>query len=176
MHIVIILLAAICLGLAGAVWLIIRKAAFSNAGLPVTAEWISELSIERYRPMLRLLDGKDVEFLRLQPGFTPSMETQLRRQRCQIFQGYLRSLSIDFRRVCAAIKMVMVYSNNDRPDLASALIHNQLIFGLGFLQVELALQLFRWGQCDVDVTSLMKIFDVTRVELQGLVPSTELLA
>ena len=176
MHTVIGMLAIICLGLAVAVWLIIRRVAFSNAGLPVTAEWISELSVERYRPMLRLLDGKDLEFLRVQHGFTPSMETQLRRQRCQIFQGYLRSLSVDFRRVCAALKMVMLYSNSDRPDLAGALIHNQLIFGLGFLQVEFALQLFRWGLCDVDVSGLMRIFDATRVELQGLVPATDLLA
>ena len=53
--------------------------------LPVTAEWIDELSIERYRPMMRLLDSGDIEFLRAQPGFTPKMVTKLRAQRCQIF-------------------------------------------------------------------------------------------
>ncbi|HUK18419.1 MAG TPA: hypothetical protein VLW65_18475 [Bryobacteraceae bacterium] len=162
--------------LAASLFLVLRKVAFSSGDLPVTAEWIDQLSVERYRPMLRLLDGKDVEFLRAQPGFTPIMETQLRRQRCQIFKGYLRSLSLDFRRVCAAIKLLMLYSKNDRPDLAGALVQNQLAFGLAFLQVELTLQFYRWGLCDVDVDSLMRIFDVTRLELRALVPSAVLAA
>ena len=176
MQIVIAMFVLVCLVLAASLFLVLRKVAFSSGDLPVTAEWIDQLSVERYRPMLRLLDGKDVEFLRAQPGFTPIMETQLRRQRCQIFKGYLRSLSLDFRRVCAAIKLLMLYSKNDRPDLAGALVHNQLAFGLAFLQVELTLQLYRWGLCDVSVASLMRIFDVTRLELRALVPSTALAA
>jgi len=176
MYIVVGIFAAICLGLAGVLCLIIRKVAFSNGDLPVTAEWIDELSIERYRPMLRLLDGTDLEFLRVQPGFTLGMETQLRRQRCQIFRGYLRTLSMDFRRVCAAIRVVMLYSKNDRPDLAGALIHHQLVFGLAFVQVEFALQLYRWVLCNVDVTNLMRVFDLARVELRAVVPSTAMVA
>lgn len=172
MHIVMATFVVIFLGLVGGLCFLIRKIAFSNAVLPVTAEWIDELSVERYRPMLRLLDGKDIEFLRVQPGFTPAMEKQLRRQRCQIFRGYLHSLSTDFRRVCAAIKVVILYSKSDRPDLASALIQHQLVFGLSFLRVEAALQFYRWGLCDVDVSSLMGVFDATRVELRSLVPAT----
>jgi hypothetical protein len=152
---------------------IVRRAAFSTADLPATAEWIDELSVERYRPMLRLLDSRDLEFLRAQPGFNPRMEVQLRRQRCQIFEGYLRALSADFRKVCAAVKVVMLCSKHDRPDLASAVLHHQLVFGLGFLQVQLALRLYRWGLCNVDVSSLIKVFDVTRIELRSLVPSNE---
>ena len=165
--------AVIGLALAVALCVMVRKVAFSHAGLPATAEWIDELSVERYRPMLHLLDSTDLEFLRAQPGFTPRMEVQLRRQRCQMFEAYLRSLSADFRKVCAAVKMVMLCSKDDRPDLAGALVHHQLVFGLGFLQVQLALRLYRWGLCDVDVTSLIKVFDVTRIELRTLVPSAE---
>jgi hypothetical protein len=171
MQIVLAILVVMSVGLAVATALILRKVAFAGGDLPVTAEWIDELSLERYRPMLRLLDAADVDFLRVQPGFTPSMEKQLRRQRCQIFRGYLRSLSLDFRRICAAIKLVMLYSKNDRPDLAGALMHHQLVFGLTFLQVEGALVLYRWGLCDVDVNGLMRVFDLTRVELRSLVPS-----
>jgi hypothetical protein len=60
--------------------------------LPVTAEWIEELSIERYRPIMRLLNQEDFHFLRAQPGFTPQMATNFRIQRCQLFQEYLRHL------------------------------------------------------------------------------------
>ncbi|HKE22905.1 MAG TPA: hypothetical protein VKB88_10980 [Bryobacteraceae bacterium] len=174
MQIALGILALLGVGLAVALGLVLRKVAFSSGDLPVTAEWIDELSVERYRPMLRLLDGKDLEFLRAQPGFTPTMEKQLRRQRCQVFRAYLRSLSLDFRRVSAAIKLLMLYSNNDRSDLAGALLHHQLVFGLSFLQVECAVLLYRWGLCDVNVGDLMKIFDMTRVELRSLVPSSAL--
>src|SRR5689334_20520157 len=93
-----------------ALLLLIRKIAVSGGSLPVTAEWIDELSIERYRPMMRLLDSADLAFLKAQPGFTPRMATKLRIQRAQIFRGYLRCLCSDFSRVCAAIKILMLQS------------------------------------------------------------------
>jgi hypothetical protein len=36
----------------------------------------------------------------------------------------------------------------------------------------LRLFLYRWGLCGVDVTDLIKIFDVMRLELRRLVPAT----
>ncbi len=171
MQIVLVVLLLISVGLAIGLAVVLRKVAFTGGDLPVTAEWIDELSLERYRPMMRLLDGRDLDFLRAQPGFTSSMEKQLRRQRCQIFRGYLRSLSLDFRRICAAIKLVLLYSKNDRPDLAGALAQHQLAFGLAFIQVECALVLYRWGLCEVNVSGLMRVFDLTRIELRSLVPS-----
>ena len=159
------------LALALTVFCLIRKFAFQGGSLPVTAEWIDELSVERYRPMMRLLDAEDVAFLRTQPGFTPAMAAKLRRQRSQIFSGYLRCLNSDFGRVCAAIKLVMLQSKYDRPDLATALIRHQAAFAAGMTMVYLRLFLYRWGVCSVDVSSLVKIFDVMRLELRTLVPS-----
>src|ERR1700683_4100357 len=106
------------LALAVALFLLVRKMAFNGSCVPLTAEWIDELSMERYRPMLRLLDSGDLEFLRSQPGFNSQMVSKLRVQRCQIFLGYLRCLNLDFKRVCAAIKILMLQSQLDRPDLA----------------------------------------------------------
>ena len=155
----------------GVAALLIRRIAAPGGSLPVTAEWIDELSVERYRPMMRLLDGGDVEFLRTQPGFTPKMVSRLRIQRCQIFRGYLRSLNSDFGRVCAAIKLVMLQSRHDRPDLAGALMRQQVQFAAGLAGVYFRLVLYRWGLCGVDVSSLVKIFDVMRLELRTLVPA-----
>jgi len=137
----------------------------------VTAEWIDELSIERYRPMMRLLDGEDLEFLGSQPGFAPRMAAKLRLQRCQIFRGYLRCLNLDFKRVCTALKVLMLQSRHDRPDLASALVRQQLMFAFGMTMVQSRLFLYRWGVCGVDVTSLVKIFEAMRLELRSLVPA-----
>ena len=148
------------------------KSALRGSTLPLTAEWISELSIERYRPMMRLLDGGDLEYLRSQPGFTPAMAHKLRNQRCQIFRGYLRCLSVDFGRVCAAVKILLLQSRTDRSDLASILIQRQLMFACGMLAVQARLLLYRWGVCSVDASSLVKIFDLMRLDLRSMVPAS----
>jgi hypothetical protein len=160
------------LAAAVAVVVLARKLAFTDTSLPLTAEWIDELSIERYRPMMHLLDGGDAEFLRSQPGFTPGMAAKLRIERCQVFRGYLRCLRTDFQRVCAALKLLMLHSRDDRPDLAGMLVHQQLMFECGLVLVSFRLFLYRFGLCGVDVTDLVKIFDLMRLELRRLVPAT----
>jgi hypothetical protein len=149
-----------------------RRIVSPQMSLPVTAGWIDALSIERYRPMMRLLDSEDLEFLRSQPGFTPHMAAKLRIQRCRIFRGYLRSLSNDFARVCMALKIVLMQSRDDRPDLAKALLRQQALFAASMAAVHVRLFLYRWGLCTADVTGLVKIFDGMRLELQILVPAT----
>ena len=150
---------------------VLRKLDSPNRSLPVTAEWIDELSIDRYRPAMRLLDSRDIEFLRSQAGFTPKMEAKLRAQRCQIFRGYLRCLDMDFQRVCMALKLVLLHSEQDRPDLSALLVHHRIMFATGLLAARFRLFLYRWGICTVDVTSLVRIFDVMRIELRTLVPA-----
>jgi len=142
--------------------------------LPVTAEWIDQLSVDRYRPMLRLLDESDLEYLRWQPGATPRMVARLRRQRCQIFRGYLQCLEADFQRTCTALKLLMVQSRYDRPELASVLVRAQVDFACGMLLVRLRLVLFRLGVASVDVRGVMRLFDGLRVELRTLVPASRL--
>ena len=156
---------------AGMFWLI-RRVALSSTRLPVTAGWIDELSSERYRPMLRLLDGGDIDFLNAQPDFPPHAAMRVRKQRCEIFRGYLRCLNNDFDRVCLAIKLLMLQARDDRPDLAGILLRNRLSFAAGMATVYLRLFLYRWGLCGVNVTGLVKTFDSMRVQLQSLAPVT----
>ena len=168
---VVVLMVLILAGLVAALVILTRSLGSAGQSLPVTAEWIDELSVERYRPMLRLLDSRDLEFLRTQPGYSPQMEAKLRAQRCQIFRGYLRCLNMDFRRVCMALKLVMVQSRQDRPDLASILMHHQIMFTSGMIAIQARLFLYRWGICTVDVSSLVQIFDVMRLELRNMMPA-----
>jgi hypothetical protein len=162
-------------GVAGVLAYLVRKVALAGE-LPVTSQWIEDLSLDRYRPMLRMLDGGDIEFLRSQPGFTPSMATKLRAQRTQIFRGYLKSLETDFARVCSAIKLIMVQCSNDRSELAETLIRQQVGFAWSMLGVRLRLVLFSWGICGVNVTQLVKLFDSMRLELRTLVPTSSNIA
>jgi hypothetical protein len=171
MNLVIVASIFTALALVSALVFLICKVGSGGKGLPVTSEWIDALSLDRYRPMLRMLDGDDIEFLRSQPGFTPNMATKLRTQRTQIFRGYLRSLETDFSRVCSAIKLVMLQSNHDRPELAETLIRQQVTFACAMLTVRGRLFLYSWGICGVEVSQLVKIFDGVRLELRTLVPS-----
>jgi hypothetical protein len=159
------------LGVVGVLAYLVRRVAFAG-DLPVTSEWIEDLSLDRYRPMLHMLNGDDIEFLRSQPGFTPRMATKLRAQRTQIFRGYLKSLETDFIRVCSAIKLIMLQSQTDRPELAMALIRQQIAFACSMFGLRIRLQLYSWGICGVDVTQLVKLFDCMRLELHSLVPAS----
>ena len=150
--------------------LLVRQLGSGSESLPVTTEWLGDFSDDRYRPMLRLLEESDFRFLRTQKDFTPAMEIRLRGQRVEVFRGYLTMLESDFRRVCMALKVMMVESVCDRPDLASALLHRQLNFACGILHVQFRLVLFRWGVAGVDASELVKMFEGMRLELKTLVP------
>ncbi len=164
---------SIPIGLALAVVVVlVRKLAVTDTSLPLTAEWIDELSVERYRPMMHLLDAGDLGLLRSQPGYTPAMAARLRIERCLVFREYLRSLRTDFQRVCAALKILMLHSRYDRPDLAGVLVHHQLMFECGMVLVRFRLFLYRFGLCGVDVADLVRTFDLMRRELRRLVPAT----
>jgi hypothetical protein len=56
------------------------------------------------------------------------MARKFRKVRVKIFRGYMMQLSEDFNRICKAIKLLMVTSQVDRPDLAGILMKQQLIF------------------------------------------------
>ena len=150
--------------------LAVRKIAAPRVELPATADWIDELSVERYRPMMRLLDDEELRFLRSQPGFTPKLALQFRRQRCQIFRGYLRALSGDFHRICTAIKVMMMQAREDRPDLATTLIRSQLLFTCAVIAAHCQLVLYSCGIGTVNVNNMLTVFDGLRLELRTLVP------
>ena len=143
----------------------------SDPVLPVTTEWLSELSTERYRPMRRLLDEAEFRFLVSQDGCTAEMAKRLRRERVAAFRGYLRMLEADFERVAAALRLMLTYSAEDRPELAFLLLQRRSMFVIALMVVHCRLVLFRCGLSGVDVTGLIQLFDGLRRELRTLVPA-----
>jgi hypothetical protein len=159
----ILLLAGVCLAFT-------RKCA-SPGQLPATPDWLEDLSCERYRPMLRLLDDEEIRILRLTPGFTPRMERRLRIQRCRLFREYLSDLDADFKLVCAALRALLVQSQNDRPDLALTLVRSQAAFAYGKFTVQTRLLLYRWNLGSIDAARLLEPFEQMRLEMGRLVPA-----
>jgi hypothetical protein len=138
--------------------------------LPVTTDWLSELSIDRYRPMMRLLEEGDFQYLRSRQGFTPEMASRLRRQRVQAFLGYLHMLEGDFDRVSAALRLTLARSAYDRPELAALLFQRRLMFAFALIGTYCRIGLFRLGLSGVDVSILIRLFDGMRQELRTQVP------
>lgn len=169
--VIVVVLCTLCLlGVAAA--LAVRKVVSPKAAHPVTAEWIEELSADHYRPMLRLLDGEDLEILRSQPGFGPEQVRAFRRDRTRIFREYLNRLNTDFACVAMALKIVMLQSEQDRPELASQLFQNQVRFAARMLAVRARLVLFELGIGTIEVDNLLGVFDMMRLQLRQMVPES----
>ena len=159
----------IMVGLGLAVLFLARHLGSDRQLLPVTTDWLNELSTDRYRPMLRLLDATDFQFLRQQKGFTPEMAKRLRRQRVQAFRGYLRLLVADSDRVGTALRVILT-------QLASLVFQRRVSFTLGLIAVHCHLLLFGLGVSQVDASGLIQSFDGMRRQLHALVPAPSPLA
>ena len=170
MTITALLSAPICIAPGAAVIVVFWKPGSGGTPLPATTTWIDEFTVGRYRPMLQLLDETEIRFIRSHSGITPKFIAQFRRQRCGILRGYLRSLTSDFTRVLAALKLVMTQASNDRPDLAALLIRSQATFAVCMVLAHVQLLLYRFGIGTVNVGALLKVFEGMRLELRTLVP------
>ena len=158
-----------CIAPGAAVIAVFWKLRFGAVILPPTTDWIDEFSVERYRPMLRLLSDTDLRFLCSQSSVTPQVVAHFRRKRCRILRGYLRSLAADFTRVVGALKLVMTQASSDRPDLAALLIRSQATFAACMVLAHSQLLLYRFGIGIVSVDAALKVFEGMRLELRTLV-------
>jgi len=120
-----------------------------------------------YKPMLRLFSSEDLELV----SSNKVLAKQLKQQRTQIFRGYLRSLTRDYGRLLAGIRVAMLQSGVDRPDLASALVKNQLLFALAVCRIEYRLWLQNAGLGTVDVSALVNAIDTLRSQVSVMNPA-----
>ncbi len=135
--------------------LLIRLASRVGAGSS-NPEWLDDFSIERFAPMERLLDPTDFEFLKAQPGYRPSLGARLLKERRRAFAGYLGMLTRDFNRLLGVAKLMLVFSTEDRPELARALWRQQIRFYFAVSAVRCRLALYPLGWTGVDAGNLVK--------------------
>lgn len=160
----------VALVLLGTLVFAIRRLTSQSPLKHTDANWLDYLSVERYRPMMLLLEPQELQRLAAQPGITPGMAAGIRRRRIELFRRYLRSLAGDFGQVCGAVKLLMLCSENDRPELAAILLRSQLHFACALMGIRVRLVLFQYGIGAPDVAGLLKLFGGIRLELGALVP------
>ncbi len=122
----------------------------------------------RYAPMQRLLDESEYRFLAAHPAFGKTRARRIRAERREIFRAYLRCLGRDYARVCASIRIVMMESGVDRPDLAKALLRNRAIFTAALVGIEFRLTLHACGVGTIDVSPLVASLEGMRRTLDNL--------
>jgi hypothetical protein len=167
MSFIIAIASIFCMMFAGLFLLVCRKLV-SSPNVPVENDWLQNLSPLRYRPMERLLDVAEYRRLASHPAISRRMLKNIRSRRVHLFREYLRCLSLDYGRICGAVKLLMVQSSQDRADLASLLMRQRLQFNLRLLMAEFRLTLHSLGLCGVDAAQLMAALDSMRLELHSL--------
>jgi hypothetical protein len=98
----------------------------------------SDFDVSRYRPMQRLLTEDDVLYLHT-AGVTRRELKQFQRQRRRLFERYLRNLEGDFARLHASARSLLLDAPEDRPELAAAIIRQQLAFKRTIWMIRLGL-------------------------------------
>jgi hypothetical protein len=157
----VLVLAAVGVG----ILVLIRRVAGPATISQCDPEWISNFSVARYRPMLRLLDDADYKYLSSQPGYSAKFVSRLRAERRAIFRAYLRDLVHDFHKLHMAARMVLVYAPQDRSDLAMMLVRQRLVFTMAILAIECRLLLHIAGIGVVDVRNVVAAVENMRLSV-----------
>ena len=116
---------------------------------------------DRYRPMLRLLSESDTNLV----SGNPVLRRTVRSQRRKLFRRYLTCLTRDYGYLLHGIRVAMVQSGVDRPDLARAVAKNRIRFALAICRIEYRLALYTLGLGTVDVSGLLRAFDTLRAPM-----------
>ena len=122
------------------------------------------VALDRYRPMLRLLSNDDLAFV----AANSKMQRELRVRRRNLFRGYLDCLTRDYAHLLARVRLAMVNSGVDRPDLARALARNRVLFAIAICKVEFRLALHATGIGNVDISGLVEALETLRSQVSVL--------
>jgi len=127
----------------------------------------TDLSWRDYRPLQRLLDPADFEFLRRR-GVAEAKIRKLRRERRQIYRLCLRSLAADFNSIQHRLSFFLVQATEDRPDLAAELARQKVRFYRNLFIAEAWLAVHACGVDRMPAVDLLRPFVVLQEQLEQL--------
>jgi hypothetical protein len=127
---------------------------------PEGLAWLRDFSIEKYQPLLRLLDSSDVDWLATQPGYEPRLAKQLGKQRARIFRAYLSLIGADGKQLQAIAWNLTVEADRDVRGLAAFISRQAWTLDLFLFRARLRLALWRLGVGRVDARPLLDVLEV----------------
>lgn len=131
------------------------------------AAWLHDFSPEKYRPMMRLLDRQDYDWLTAQ-GMEKSAIRALRTERRRIFGTYLQNISRDFGKLHSAASALVLALPDDEPQLAGRLLNARVQFQRTMIGVRMNLLLHDLGVGSVDVRQLVSGIEALHQDLRPL--------
>ena len=138
---------------------------------PAPPEFIAQFSVDRYRPMERLLAEADYRFLASQPGYDPAIAKKLRARRRKAFRAYLAAMARDFERLYVTAKQIAVYSEHDRADFIVLLARQKVLFEFALMMAYGKLALHAAGLGTVNVGGLLEALDQISAHASHLAPA-----
>ena len=162
--------ALIALSIGAACFRVLRKLTRPEVSADDLNAWI-DIDWHSCSPLEKLLDPAEFQFLERR-GMQPAQIRAFRAKRRSLFRMYMRRLTHDFNTAHSALKMVLVTSEIDRPDLVRELGRQRLLFYRGLIGVEARLFLNAMGFDSWPVPSLSLIRPLERLHIEfcGLVP------
>ena len=142
------------------VWIRIRQLKQPRMGRETAS-----FSPERYEPMIRLLAGDDLEFLR---RHTSCAKIAVRWERTQrrIFRLYLRDLAADFHELHAQCRALVAESPEQYSELVGVLMRQQVTFWRAVASLECRLALSAIGIGRVDPRRLISAVEAMRLQVE----------
>jgi hypothetical protein len=131
-----------------------------------------ESTLDRYRPMARLLDSEDLRFLASRPGYRREVGARLRDSRRRVFRMYLAELSADFHRLHAAARRMAAEAPEQHADLIPLLMRQQIAFWRALVGIEVRLALSWAGLAPADARGLLDIVEQLQRTLAVAAPAS----
>ncbi len=126
----------------------VRRPSTQTSISPDGNQWLMSFSVEKYRPMLRLLDPQDQKWLKKQPGFDCRCARRLAKRRAHIFAQYLAEAASDGRRLHATAWQLAVPADRDVRELSAFVSLQPWKLDLFLLRARLGLALYPLGAVD----------------------------
>jgi len=161
---VVVIAGAVLMLLAAAFTNLLRRLVSGDRLNPLADEPTDVFSPEWDRHLERLLGQADERFPRAHPG-NQRADRESRKIRVQLFD--------EARRILRALKLVIITSETDRSDLASAVLKLQILFVVSAISVEVKLALYQFGWSGMDASSLTGSLSAVRAQLQPFVALTQ---
>jgi hypothetical protein len=155
----------------GAATFLLLRTFFASCSTYAEASEPLNISWRDYRPLGRLLDPADFEYLRTR-GISKVRIKKLRIERRKIYRLCLRSLVYDFNRVHGCVNLMLIRSHIDRPKLATELATQKLTFYRNLILVEFRLTLHAWGIERMPAIDLLQPLEALEMQLRQLAVSS----
>lgn len=124
----------------------------------------STAASERWRPMLRLINGQDEAFVRQQVR-CPQVAAQWEKDRRRIIRLYLREVASDFRGLHHAARQMVAHSPEQFSGLVPVLFRQEVSFWRALIWIELRLSFGTFGLPAISAESLLRAMEETQREI-----------